>query len=175
MNCSMAESPVLYYLPEFAQTHVHWVSDAIQPSHPLSPPSLDLNLSQHQGLFQWVSSSNQVAKVLEFQRQHQSFQWIFRTDFLEDGLVWSPCSPKDSQEASPTLYLRTSSSKESACQETWVQSLGWEDPLEKKMAAYTSILAWRIPWTEEPGGLQSMGCKESHMTEWLTLHFITWN
>ena len=75
--------PVLHYLPEFAQTHVHWVIDAIQPSHHLfliSPPAL--NLYQHQGLFQWVSSSHQLAKVLEFQLQHQSFQWIFRTDFL---------------------------------------------------------------------------------------------
>ena len=62
---------------------IHWVSDAIQPSHPLSSPSPPaFNLSQHQGLFQWVSSSHQVAKVLEFQLQHQSFQWIFRTDFL---------------------------------------------------------------------------------------------
>ena len=63
--------------------HVYWVSDAIQPSHPLSytfPPAF--NLSQHKGLFKWVSSSYQVAKVLEFQVQHQSFQWIFRTDFL---------------------------------------------------------------------------------------------
>ena len=67
----------------FYLTHVHWVSDAIQPSHPLSSPSPPaLNLSQHQGFFQWVSSSHQVAKVLEFQLQHQSFQWIFRTDFL---------------------------------------------------------------------------------------------
>ena len=67
--------------PEFAQTHVHWVSDAIQPFHPLSPPSPPaLNLSQHQGLFQWVGSSHQVAKVLELQLQHQSFQWIFRVD-----------------------------------------------------------------------------------------------
>ena len=63
--------PVLHHLPDFAQTHVHWVSDAIQPSHPLSPPSpLALNLSQHQGLFQGVSSLHQVAKVLEF-HQHQ--------------------------------------------------------------------------------------------------------
>ena len=65
------------------QTHVHWVGDAIQPSHPLlspSPPAL--NLFQHQGLFQWVSSSDQVAKVLEFQLQHQSFQWTLRTDLL---------------------------------------------------------------------------------------------
>ena len=77
--------------PELSQTHVHWVSDAIQPSHPLSSPSPPaLNLSQHQGLFQWVSSLHQVTTVLEFQLQHQSFKWIFRTDFLEDGLVWSP-------------------------------------------------------------------------------------
>ena len=75
--------PVHHQLPEFTQTHVHWVSDDIQPSHPLSSPSpTTFNLSQHQGLFRWVSSSHQVAKVLEFQPQHQSFQWIFRTDFL---------------------------------------------------------------------------------------------
>ena len=80
-----------------------WVGDAIQPSHPLlsaSPPAF--NLSQHQGLFGWVSSSHQVAKVLEFQLQHQSFHWIVRTDFLLDGLVGSPCSPRDSQASSPT-------------------------------------------------------------------------
>ena len=71
--------PVHHQLPESTQTHVHWVSDAIQPSHPLSSPSPPaLNLSQHHGLFKWVSSSHQVAKVLEFQLQHQSFQWIFR-------------------------------------------------------------------------------------------------
>ena len=76
--------------------------DAIQPSHPLLFPSPAFNLSQHQGLFKWVSSSHEVAKVLEFQLQHQSFQWIFRTDFFYDGLVGSPCSPRDSQETSPT-------------------------------------------------------------------------
>ena len=79
MDCSTPGFPVHQQLPEFAQTHVHWVNDAIQPSHPLSSPSPPaFNLSQHQGLFQWVSSSNQVAKVLEFQLQPQSFQWIFR-------------------------------------------------------------------------------------------------
>ena len=68
---------------EFAQTHIHWVSDALPPSHPLSSPCPPaFNLSQHQGLFQWISSLHQVAKVLEFQLQHQSFQWIFRVDFL---------------------------------------------------------------------------------------------
>ena len=79
IDCSMPGFPVYHQLPELAQTHVHGVSDAIQPSHPLSSPSPPaLNVSQHQGLFQWVSPSHQVAKVLEFQLQHQSFQWIFR-------------------------------------------------------------------------------------------------
>ena len=83
MNHSRPGLPVHHQLPEFTQTHVHWVSDAIQPSHPLlspSPPAL--NLSQHQGLLKWVSPSHQVAKVLEFQLQHQSFQWKPRTDLL---------------------------------------------------------------------------------------------
>ena len=66
MDCSTPGFHVLYHIPEFAQTHLHWVSDAIQPCHPPSPPSpLAFSLSQHQGLFQWVSSSHQVAKVLE--------------------------------------------------------------------------------------------------------------
>ena len=83
MNCSMPSFLVHHQFLELIQTHVHWVSDAIQLSHPLSSPSPPaFNLSQHQGLFQWVSSSHQVAKVLVFQLQHQSYQWIFRTDFL---------------------------------------------------------------------------------------------
>ena len=83
MNCSTPGFPVLHCLLEFAQTHVHWVSDAVQPSHPLLPPSPPaFSLSQHQGLFQWVSSSNQVAKGLELQLQLQSFQCIFRVDCL---------------------------------------------------------------------------------------------
>ena len=81
-DCSMPGFPVHHQLLELAQTHVHCVGDAIQPSHPLSSPSPAFSLSQHQGLFQWVSSSHHVAKVLEFQLQHQSFQWIFKTDFL---------------------------------------------------------------------------------------------
>ena len=75
--------PVHHQLLEFTPTHVHWVDDAIQPSHPLSSPSPPaLNLSQYQSLFKWISSSHQVAKVLEFQLQHQSFQWTPRTDLL---------------------------------------------------------------------------------------------
>ena len=84
MDYSTPGLPVHHQLPEFTQTHVRQVGDAIQSSHSLLSPSLpDLNLSQHQGLFQWVRSSHQVAKVLEFQLQHQSFQWIFRTDNKE--------------------------------------------------------------------------------------------
>ena len=76
MDCSMANFPVLQHFPELAQTHVHWVGDAIQQSHPLSSPSPPaLNPSQYQGLFKWVSSLHQVAKVLELQLQHQSFHW----------------------------------------------------------------------------------------------------
>ena len=107
MDCSMPGVPIHHQFPEFIQTHVHWLSDAIQPSHPLlslSPPAF--NLSQHQGLFKWVSSSHQVAKVLEFKLQHQSFHWIFRTDFLY-WLVGSPCSSRDSQESSPTTQFKS--------------------------------------------------------------------
>ena len=83
MGCRMPGLPVHHQLLEFAQTHAHRVGDAIQPSHPLLSPSPPApNPSQHQGLFQWVSSSHQVAKVLEFQLQHQSFQWTPRTYFF---------------------------------------------------------------------------------------------
>ena len=107
MNRSTPGLPVHHQLLEPTQTHVHWVGDAIQPSHPLSSPTLPaLNLSQHQGLFKWFSSLDQLALVLEFQLQHQSFQWIFRTDFPLNWLVRSPCSPRDSQESSPTPQFK---------------------------------------------------------------------
>ena len=84
MDHSRTGFPVHHQLPELAQAHVHQVSDANQPSHPLSSPSPPtFNLSQHQSLFQWVRSSHKVAKVLELQLQHQSFQWIFRTGETE--------------------------------------------------------------------------------------------
>jgi len=83
MNHSTPGLPVHHQLPEFTQTHAPWVGDAIQPSHPPLSPSLPaLNLSQHQGLFKWVSFSHQVAIVLDFQLQHQSFQWTPRTHLL---------------------------------------------------------------------------------------------
>ena len=87
MDCSTPGFPVHHQLPEFSQTYVHWVGDAIQPSYPLSSPSPAFNLSQHQGLFKWVSSSHQVAKVWEFQLQHPSNEYSglisFRMDWLD--------------------------------------------------------------------------------------------
>ena len=88
MNCSTPGLPVYHQLPEFTQTQVHRVGDAIQPSHPLSSPSPTPNPSQHQSLSQGVNSSHQVAKVLEFQLQHQSFHEhpgliSFRMDWLD--------------------------------------------------------------------------------------------
>ena len=107
MNRSTPGLPVHHQLPKFTQTHAHWVGEAIQPSHPLSsasPPAP--NPSQHQSLFQCVNSSHEVAEVLEFQLQLQSFQWTPRTDLLQDGLVGSPWSPRDSQESSPTRDIK---------------------------------------------------------------------
>ena len=83
MNHSTPGLLVHHQLPEFTQVHVHWVGDTIQPSHPLLSPSPPApNPSQHQGFFKWVSSSHEVAKVLDFQLWHQSFQWTPRTDLL---------------------------------------------------------------------------------------------
>ena len=95
MDCSTPGLPVYNQLPEFTQIHVHWIGDGIQPSHPLSSPSPPASsLSKHQGLLQWVSSLHQAAKVLEFQLQRQSFQWIFRT-----WTVWK--GKKESYQAMP--------------------------------------------------------------------------
>ena len=108
MNRSTPGLPVHHQLMEFTQIHVHWLGDAIQPSHPLSSLSAPtFNLSQHQGFFKWVSSLHQVAKVLEFQLQHQSFHWTFNTDFLYDELVGFACRPRDSQESSPTPQFKS--------------------------------------------------------------------
>ena len=108
MNHSTPGFPVHHKLPEFTQTHAHRVGDAILPSHHLSSPSSPApSPSKHQGLFQWVNPSHEVAKVLEFQLQHQFFQWTPRTYLLPDGLVGSPCSPRDSQESSPTPQFKS--------------------------------------------------------------------
>ena len=107
MNHSTPGLPVHHQLLEFTLSHVHRVGDAIQPSHPLSSPSLPAsNPSQHQSFFQWVNSSHEVAKVLEFQLQHHSFQRNPRADLLQNGLVGPSCSPRDSQEPSPTPQFK---------------------------------------------------------------------
>ena len=95
MNRSTPGLPVHHQFLEFTQTHIHRVSDAIQPSHPLSSPSPPApKPSQYQSLFQWVSFSNEVARVLEFQLQHHWLQRNPRADLLQNGLVGSPCSPR---------------------------------------------------------------------------------
>ena len=108
MNHSTPGLPVHHQLPDIIQTHVHRFGDAIQPSHPLSSPSPPApNPSQHLGLFQWVNSLHEVAKVSEYQLQHYSFQWTPRTDLLQDGLVGSPCSARDSEESSLTPQFKS--------------------------------------------------------------------
>ena len=107
MHCSISGLPVYHQLLEFTQTHVRWVGDAIQPSHPLlspSPPAF--NLSQHQGLFQWVCSSHQVAKVLELQLQHVLPMNI--QDWFSLGWTgWIFFSPRESQESSSTSQFQS--------------------------------------------------------------------
>ena len=108
MDCSTPGFAIHHQHLEPAQTHLHWVGDAIQPSHALlspSPPAF--HLSQHQGLFQWVSSSHQVTKVLELQLQHQSFQW--RLGFISFRIHWgwSSCSPRGSEESSPAPQFKS--------------------------------------------------------------------
>ena len=106
VDCSAPGSPVLLYLPELVQTHVHGVGDAIQPSHPLLPPFPPvLNLSQHQGLYNSVSSSHRVTKI-GASALASGFQWIFRIDLLQYWLVGSPCSPKDFKEFSSTTIQK---------------------------------------------------------------------
>ena len=120
-RCSVVSDSLWHHEPQHARPPCPSPTPGVHPNpcplsqwcHPTisspSPPAF--NLSKHQGLFQWVNSLHQVVKVLEFQLQHQSFQWTPRTDLLQNGLVGSPCSPRDSQESSPTpQYKRINSS-----------------------------------------------------------------
>ena len=109
MDCSTPGFPVHHQLQEFTQNHVHWVSDAIQISISSSVIRFSFCLQSFpaSGSFPMSQFFASGAKVLEFQLQYQSFQWIFRTDFLQDGLVKSPCSPRDSQESFPTPQFKS--------------------------------------------------------------------
>ena len=143
MNCSTPGLPVHHQLLEFTQTHVHRVRDAIQLSHSLSSPSPPaLNLSQNQDLFKWVSSLHEVAKVLEFQHQHQYFQWTPRTDLPQDDLL---------------QYRR-------CWFDLWIRKI-----LCKRVWQPTPVfLPGESPWAEEPDGLQPMWLQMSWT--WLTRH-----
>ena len=173
--------PVHHQLPESTQTPVHWVSDAIQPSHSLSSPSAAFNLSQHQGLFQWVSYLHQVAKVLELHLQCQSFQWIFRTDFLYDGLFGSPCSPRDSLESSPTpqfksinssalsfFYGSTLTSTHDYCKN---HSLTRQTFVGKVTSLLFNMLSRLvIAFLPRNSSVQSLSCVQLFVTPWTAAH-----
>ena len=142
MDCSMLGLPVHHHHYSNSHSSSWWCHPTISSS--VVPFSSVFNLSQHQGLFRCVSSLHQVAKVLEFQLKHQSFQWIFigNPKFPEDWLAGS-CNPKDSQESSPTPQFKSINSALSFLS-------------EKAVVTHSSTPAWKIPWTE-PGRLQSMG------------------
>ena len=195
MDCSMPGLPVHHQLLEFTQTHVHWVSDAIQPSHPLLSPSLPApNLSQHQGLFKWVSPSHQVAEVLEFQLQHQRpsnehpglISWVhLRMDWLDllavQGTLKSLLQHQfKSVNSSASAFFTVQLSHP-------YMTIGKTIALTRRIFVgkvmsllfnmLSSTLAWKIPWTEGPVRLQSMwSLKVRH--DWVTslslFTFMNW-
>ena len=98
--------PVHHHLLEFTLTHVHWVGDAIQPSHPVVLFSSCLQSFPASGSFPMNQFFTSGGQSMEFQLQHQSFQWTPRTDLLYERLVGSPCSPRGSQESSPASQFK---------------------------------------------------------------------
>ena len=143
MDCGTPGLPVHHQLPELTQTHIRWVGDAIQPSHPLlSSSPLAFNLSKHQGLISNESVNYTVSWEMEV--------W-FRC--LKVWLMIVRSIPYSIKKASLVPQMVKNPH---ALLETWVQFLGWEDPLEKEMATHSNILVWEIPRTEEPGRLQFM-------------------
>ena len=142
MNCSIPGLSIPYHLPKFAQGHVFCIRDAIQQSHPLMPSSPSaLNLPQHQRLFQWISCSPQMNKMLKFQLQHQSFKGVFRVDFPLNWLVWSPRCPRNSQESFPAPQFEGINSL--AFCPIWSSALRTErDHSEDHSVDYTDLCPW---------------------------------
>ena len=108
MDCSTPDFPVLHCLPELEQIHIDWGGGAtylLILCHP--PPFCLQSVFPSIRIFFSESSSNRVAKVLELQHHWQPFQWTFRVDFLQDWLVWSPCSPRESQDSSPAPQFKS--------------------------------------------------------------------
>ena len=153
MDCSRPGLPVHHQLPEFAQTHVYWVSDAIQPSHPLSSPSYAFDLFQHQGLFQWVSEGPSMCInydiIVTWRKKNISYLLEIHARFHRD---------KESAYNAGDTSL--------------IPGLG-EDSLEEEMAACFGILTWKSPWTEEPGALQSMGSQRVRH-DWVHMLIYLW-
>ena len=170
INCSMVGFLILYYILEFAQIHVHWVGDAIQPSHPLLPSSpLALNLSQHQDLFQWVSSSHQVTKILEFQLPNKMYASFNMYDLNFPKSNWNMGLPQ------------RLSGKESACNSGNVgpihglgRSPGEGNGNLLQYSCLGNCMERGVRWATVHGVT-----KESDMTEWLknnkSEHRTDWN
>ena len=160
MNRRTPGLPVHHQLLESTQTHVHWVTDAIQPSHPLSSPSPPaLTLSQHQVLFKWVSSSHQVAKVLEFQLQHQSYQWTPRTVRqcnISHNLKWASLVAQTVKNLPPM-------------QESQVWSLGHKVPWKREWQPSPVFLPWEFHEQRSLAGYNPWGHKESDTIEQIIL------
>ena len=163
IDWSMPAFPVPHHLLGFAQVHVHWISDAIQPSHPLSPSSpFALNLPQLQGLFQsqlLASGGQSIGASASASVLSTSIQCWFPLRLT--GLI-SLLSKGLSRIFSASLVAQTIKNLP-AMRETPVWSLSWEDPLEKGMATHSSILAWRIAWTEELGQATVHGVEKSQI------------
>ena len=169
MDRNTPRFPVHHQFPELAQTHVHWVGDAIQPSHPLSSPSPpDFYLSQHQSLFKHVDALHQVAKILEL--QHQSFHWIFRVDFLYDRLVWSPWCSRNCQESSPAPQFIGSSLTTQECSHSliwliWILHLSSPSDWSK----YHHMIQIRLPkmlWLKSLHASLGSSCHAYASVEW---------
>ena len=149
-----ARQASLFITNSWSLTKLMSIESVMPPNYlilccPLPPPAL--NLSQHQGLFKWVSSLHQVAKVLEFQLHHQSFQWTPRTDLLQDGLVGSPCSSRDSQESSPTPQFKSINSTLFSIYLTSSKLEHKHPNSESYLATYLPVLhkAWDNIWCNE--------------------------
>ena len=168
MDCSMPGFPILHYLPKFAQTHVHWVNDAIQLSHPLLPsllpsvsPSIRVFSSESALCIRWpkywnfsISHFSEYSGLISFWIDWFNFLAVQGTlksllyhHNLNASILWLSASFMVLLSHLWASFVAQLIKNPSAMQETWVQPLGWEDPLEKGKATHSSTLAWRIPWT----------------------------
>ena len=172
MDCSTWGFPVLHYLWEFAQTHVHWVDDAIQPSHLLLPLLFLPSIFPSIRVFSSESPLCMNNRILLSHKKGRN--WVICRGMNRPRVCHTEWNKLGREKQIPYINTYIASlvaqmvKNLPAMWETRVWSLGGEDPLEKEMATHSSILAWRIPWTEEPSGLLSIRLQQSDMTEWLS-------